>query len=270
MLPLPLAWTYEARLPSEAGISRSWDASVLVISGMCTDAVCSFSLRCRPEEPISIPRCCTRTFYYIDGLERSAYGSRSRTGLTGRDFTDPRACLHYRTVDWANESTVLRGYCLLYRLWARILFDNGASHSFITASCVRELGLEVETLKEPMHVSSPLRTKVSVDLICRGCELDISRILLTLDLGVMDMTEFDVILGMDWLTTHRVVIDCERRGVTAYTQDDTRVTFQGDTHDALPQAVYESKWHEQLMGWLASLTLKDEVKQDLDLPRVVC
>ena len=105
----------------------------------------------------------------------------------------------------------------LYRLWARILFDSGASHSFIDTSCVRELGLEVETLKEPMHVSSPLGTRVSVDLIYRACELEISRILLTLDLRVMNMTEFDVILGMDWLTTHRVVIDCELKRITTYT-----------------------------------------------------
>ena len=86
---------------------------------------------------------------------------------------------------------------LLSRLWARILFDSGATHSFIVASCVRELGLEVETLEEPMYVSSPLGTRVSVELICRGCELEISGILLTLDLRVMDMTEFDFILRMD-------------------------------------------------------------------------
>ena len=34
--------------------------------------------------------------------------------------------------------------------------------------------------------------------------------------------------------------------------------------------MYNSKWHGQLMGWLASLTLEDEVRQDLDLPWVVC
>ena len=120
---------------------------------------------------------------------------------------------------------------LLSRLWARILFDSGASHSFIVASCVRELGLEVETLAKSLYVSSPLETRVSVDLICQGCKLEISRILLTVDLRVMDMLEFDVILGMDWLTTHLVVIDCERRRVIAYTQDGIRVTFQGDKHD---------------------------------------
>ena len=86
---------------------------------------------------------------------------------------------------------------LLSCLWARILFDFGASHSFIIASYVSELGLEVETLEKPMYVSSPLRTKVIVDLICQGWKLEISGILLTMDLRIMDMLEFDVILGMD-------------------------------------------------------------------------
>ena len=62
---------------------------------------------------------------------------------------------------------------------------------------MRELGLEVETLEEPLYVSSTLGTRVSVDLICRGCKLEISRIVLTADLRVMDMSECDAILGMD-------------------------------------------------------------------------
>ena len=122
---------------------------------------------------------------------------------------------------------------LLSRLWARILFDSGASHSFIAASCVKELGLEVKTLEKSLLVSSPLGTRVSVDMICRDCELKISRILLTVDLRVIDMSEFDVILGMDYLMAHRVVIDCDRRRVTAYTQDGVYVMFQGDKHGAL-------------------------------------
>ena len=51
-------------------------------------------------------------------------------------------------------------------------------------------------------MSSPLGARVSFDLICRGCDLDISNILLIVDLRVMDMLEFDVILRMDLLATH--------------------------------------------------------------------
>ena len=108
-------------------------------------------------------------------------------------------------------------------------------------------------------------------MIGRGCELEISGTLLTVDLRIMDMSKFDVILGMDcWLIAYKVVIDCERRRVTAYTQDGTRMVFQGDKHDILPQTVYEYKCQGQLAGWLASLTLEDEERSDLDLPRVVC
>ena len=73
-----------------------------------------------------------------------------------------------------------------------------------------------------------------------------------------------------WLIAYRVVIDCERRRVTAFTQDGTRVVFQGDKHDILPQTAYESKCQGQLAGWLACLTLEDKVRLDLDLPRVIC
>ena len=114
-----------------------------------------------------------------------------------------------------------------------------------------------------------MNTRVRVDLMCRDCELEIFGILLTVDLRVMDMSEFNVILGMDWLTAHRFVFDCDHRRVTAYTHNNIRVTFQGDKHDALPQTVYDSEWHRQLMGWLASLTLEDEVRQGLSLPRIV-
>ena len=103
-------------------------------------------------------------------------------------------------------------------------------------------------------MSSPLGVRARIGTICRGCELEISGTLLIVDLRIMDMSEFDVILGMYWLTLYKVVVDCERRRVTAYMQDGTRVVFQGGKHDILPQTVYESKCQGQLTGWLASLT----------------
>ena len=84
---------------------------------------------------------------------------------------------------------------LLSRLWAKILFDFGALHSFMAISSVDVLGLEVETLDEPLYMSSLLGTRVRIDKICRDCELEISRILLTLDLRVRDISDFDAFLA---------------------------------------------------------------------------
>ena len=90
---------------------------------------------------------------------------------------------------------------------------------------MKELSLKVETLEEPLHVNFPLGIRVRIDQICRDYELEISGILLTVDLRVMDMSEFDVIHEMDWLTTHRVVIDCDRKRVIAYTLDGSHFIF---------------------------------------------
>ena len=46
-------------------------------------------------------------------------------------------------------------------------------------------------------MSSLLGIRVRIGMICHGCELEISETLLTVDLRIMDISEFDVILGMD-------------------------------------------------------------------------
>ena len=63
------------------------------------------------------------------------------------------------------------------------------------------------------RISSPLGIRVRIGTIGRGCELEISGTLLTMDLRIMDMPEFDVILEMDWLIAYRIVINCKRRRV---------------------------------------------------------
>ena len=102
------------------------------------------------------------------------------------------------------DQQVIQGAFLLSRLWARVLFDSGTSHSFNAASVVIELGLEVEAFEEPLYVSSSLGIRARIGMICHGCELEILGILLTVDLRIMDMSEFDVILGMDCVTPQNI------------------------------------------------------------------
>ena len=111
----------------------------------------------------------------------------------------------------------------------------------VVAFSVDVLGLEVETLEDSLHVSSLLGTRARINQICRDCELEISRILPKVDLQVMEISDYDVIPGMDWLTAHRVVIDCDSRRITAYTREGIRVTFLREKHDALPQTVHDSR-----------------------------
>ena len=60
------------------------------------------------------------------------------------------------------DQLVIQGTFLVSRLWVRVLFDSGASHSFIAPSVDIELGLKVEALEEPLYVSSPLGIRARI------------------------------------------------------------------------------------------------------------
>ena len=81
----------------QARIPEFWDSAILIISGTCADAVCSSLPQHRPRENMSVPECCTSTYYFADGPYGLRHGSRSRTGPSSRDFRDPGACLRRDT-----------------------------------------------------------------------------------------------------------------------------------------------------------------------------
>ena len=92
-----------------------------------------------------------------------------------------------------------QGTFLLSHSLTKVAFKLDASNSFIVASCVIELGLEVETFRE-MKENSSLGCRVRVGQMCRDRESGISVILLMVDLRVVDLLVVDVILDMDELT----------------------------------------------------------------------
>ena len=89
-----------------------------------------------------------------------------------------------------------QGTFLLSHLLTRVAFKLDASNSFIVASCVIELGLEVEAFRVIMGNSS-LGYRVRVSQMCRDRESRISVILFVVDHRVIDILGVDVILDMD-------------------------------------------------------------------------
>ena len=79
------------------------------------------------------------------------------------------------------EQPDMQGTFLLLHLLTRVAFELDASYSFINASCVTDLGLEVEAFREGRCGCSSLGCRVRVDLIGQDCELEISEILLMVD-----------------------------------------------------------------------------------------
>jgi hypothetical protein len=107
---------------------------------------------------------------------------------------------------------------------AIVLFDSGASHSFISSSFVAKYNLPITTMKHTMLVSSrggEMRTKH----ICLTVSISIRGVHLPSNLVLLDSKDIDIILSMDWLGKYDRVIQCAKRTIRLTKEGGTMVEF---------------------------------------------
>jgi hypothetical protein len=133
--------------------------------------------------------------------------------------------VNHMTSDEAQQAPdVVLGMFLASSQPATILFDSGASHSFISSSFVAKHSLPITTMKHTMLVSSPggeMRTKN----ICRAVSITIRGVDFPSNLILLDSKGIDMILGMDRLSKYDGVIQCARKAVKLTKKDGTSVEF---------------------------------------------
>jgi hypothetical protein len=95
---------------------------------------------------------------------------------------------------------------------AEVLFDTGATHSFITASWVEAHNLLITTMSTPIQIDST-GGRIRVDSICLNVSMEIRGIAFPANLIVMGTHGIDVILGMNWLDKYQAVISCDKRTI---------------------------------------------------------
>ena len=107
------------------------------------------------------------------------------------------------------------------------LIDPRSTHSYVCIEHVFEKVPTMEKLAYDMHVTSPLRHIVSVNSIYRNCPIVIQAREFLADLITLPFREFDLILGMDWLTKHRAIVDYAQNTVVLRCFDQSEVIIQG-------------------------------------------
>jgi hypothetical protein len=114
---------------------------------------------------------------------------------------------------------------LLNKFSTLVLFDSGASHSFISRAFVVKNKIPTETIGCPIRVSSP-GGELIVNAGCRDLVLEIGKHKFPANLIVLDSQGLDVILGMDWMTAFEGVIDCANKTITLRTPKKKRIHFK--------------------------------------------
>ncbi|XP_074368614.1 uncharacterized protein LOC141708745 [Apium graveolens] len=126
----------------------------------------------------------------------------------------------------ANSGTV-SGTLLVGRRDAYVLFDTGSTHSVVSLSFVRHLDVAPSLLYPHMSISTPMGTSVVISDMYRECPIAVGDRNYKVNLLPMEMHDFDVILGMDWLSEHRTTIDCQGKRVIFGDADKPEFVYQG-------------------------------------------
>ncbi|KAL0551689.1 hypothetical protein IC582_010778 [Cucumis melo] len=133
--------------------------------------------------------------------------------------------------------TVVTGTLPVLGHYALVLFDSGSSHSFISSAFVSHARLEVEPLHHVLSVSTPSGECMLSREKVKACQIEIAGHVIEVTLIVLDMLNFDVILGMDWLAANHASIDCSRKEVTFNPPSMASFKFKGGGSKSLPQVI---------------------------------
>ncbi|WVZ79890.1 hypothetical protein U9M48_027415 [Paspalum notatum var. saurae] len=117
---------------------------------------------------------------------------------------------------------------------ATILFDCGASHSFIATQFVARFNLPMTMMKNKMIVSSPGGDMLARHL-CPKIRIIIRGVEFLPNLIVLESKGLDIILGMDWLSKYNGVIDCAKKRVSVRGPGGKIVEYQAVSSNA-PEA----------------------------------
>ena len=113
--------------------------------------------------------------------------------------------------------------------YGKVLFDTGATTSFLASHFVEKYGIKCTPLEYPITVVSAggtlLVTHVKQDQVITICNCPYYA-----DLFVLPLKNIEAVLGMDWMTDYGAQIDCEEKTISLRKLGGGRITYQADKH----------------------------------------
>nr|XP_051205859.1 uncharacterized protein LOC127320819 [Lolium perenne] len=174
------------------------------------------------KKDISLVECykCRKLGHYADNCPENKVDGGTKPN------SNQKATVHHVNVEEVqDEPDLVTGKFLINSCIALVLFDTGASHSFISRAFVDKNRLPTEYLRGSIRVCSPGGEMIA-SAGCRNFVLEIGAYGFSVNLIVLDSQGLDVILGMDWMSKHEGQIDCAQRSIMLRTPEGKRIRYR--------------------------------------------
>jgi hypothetical protein len=169
------------------------------------------------------------------------------------------ACVYSLTPgDAAESNEVVTGTLLISTGQATVIFDSGATHSFVSYSFSRDCNLMSEWLDVDLAVATPVGKTVVCTSVVRNCPIFVQGHVMPTNLVIFEMSGFDVILGMDWLSMYHACVDCFCKEVVFRPLGAAEFKIQGNRGFNSPKLVSAMQatrlLKQRCLGFLACAT----------------
>ncbi|CAA0831731.1 Unknown protein, partial [Striga hermonthica] len=166
----------------------------------------------------------------------------------------------------ANNTGTMSGMLSISNMPVFALCDTGATHSFISSSCLEALGIRDVSKVDALEVSLASGKTIATDSMVRGLQVNIGGRNLEVNTYIIEMRDFDVILGMDWLTHYRADIRCLEKEVTLHPTNGESIVFYGAKSRTVPKVISSLKAMKEIskgscQGYLVSMIGEGEEKR---------
>ena len=132
---------------------------------------------------------------------------------------------------------VIVGNFTIFDTIMHALIDPGSTHSYICTNIPSLGNLPRSEIEYDILVTNPLKHSVIVNKVYRDCPIRIREYEFLGDLIELSFREFDVILGIDWLSRHQAIVDCRMERVTLRTPNEDKVTFIDERSNHLSNVI---------------------------------
>ena len=118
---------------------------------------------------------------------------------------------------------IMMGTFSINSIPAAVLFDSGASHTFISQAFFRVHSIPLVAMKTPMLVNS-LGGTIPVSYCCPSANLSLRGVDFPISPMVIRTLGIDMILGLDWMKKYTIEIKCKEKMVVVTTPKGERIS----------------------------------------------
>jgi hypothetical protein len=159
----------------------------------------------------------------VRSSESGANSSRGRP--RAQNDRTPGRVFHLTQEEAMVVLDVVVGTLLMDNFNVHVLFDPGATHSFIARRIVTKLRKGVEIVQKGFVIGTPMGNMVETNILYVDVGVSLSGYEIEVDLIPLELQDFDIILGMNWLSKYKALIDCYPKTVTFQTPEGERMIF---------------------------------------------